>query len=137
LVAAGQQVQMATNSKIIRILLLIQGVYTTLTALWGLIDIHSFMVVTGPKTDIWLVKTVSAILVCVGLTLLTNLRSGENLAPRAMLSVSSAVALSCIDFYYAEAGIIRRIYELDGIMQLLFLLTWGVVMARKLLKTGA
>jgi hypothetical protein len=124
-----------TNRKIIRILLLVQGVYTMLTALWGLIDIHSFMLVTGPKTDIWLVKTVSAILVCVGLTLLTNLKSGENLSPRVILSVSSAVALSCIDFYYAEAGVIRRVYEVDGIMQLLILLTWGIIMARMLWKS--
>jgi len=42
----------------------LQGLYWLVTGLWGLIDVHSFMKVTGPKTDIWLVKTVECAYSC-------------------------------------------------------------------------
>lgn len=58
--------------KLYRVLLWVQGVYTALTTLWGLVDIDSFMAVTAPKTDVWLVKTVSAVLLALGLTLITH-----------------------------------------------------------------
>jgi hypothetical protein len=42
--------------KHIRTLIWIHAVYTLLTAVWPLVDIKSFMIITGHKTDIWLVK---------------------------------------------------------------------------------
>lgn len=53
--------------KVFKPLLWIQGLYLLFTALWALIDIDSFMRLTGPKTDIWLVKTVSVLLLAIGL----------------------------------------------------------------------
>jgi hypothetical protein len=38
----------------------------------GLLDIDSFMTVTGPKTDVWLVQTVSVVLLAIGLTLISH-----------------------------------------------------------------
>ena len=58
--------------KLYGVLLWVQGVYTARTALWGLLGIDSFMAVAGPKSDVWLVKTVSAVLLALlGLTLIT------------------------------------------------------------------
>ena len=34
-----------------------QGAYYALTALWALVHVRSFQAITGPKTDLWLVKT--------------------------------------------------------------------------------
>jgi hypothetical protein len=50
-------------TKIYTIKLWVQAIYYLLTALWGLFHIESFMAVTGPKTDVWLVKTVSVLII--------------------------------------------------------------------------
>ena len=46
-----------------------QGLYFLVTAIWPLVHIASFMKVTGPKRDIWLVKTVATVIGAVGLAL--------------------------------------------------------------------
>jgi hypothetical protein len=38
-----------------------QGVYYLLTGVWPLPSIGSFQRVTGPKTDLWLVRTVGVL----------------------------------------------------------------------------
>ena len=58
--------------KMYSLLLGVQGYYTLLTAISGLVDIDSFMALTGPKNDIWLVKTVSVVLLAVAVCLLTH-----------------------------------------------------------------
>ncbi len=35
-----------------------QGLYYTVSGLWPLISLRTFTLVTGPKVDLWLVKTV-------------------------------------------------------------------------------
>ena len=116
--------------KITRITFLIQGIYTLLTALWGLIDIKSFMAVSGPKTDIWLVKTVSVALICIALSLLTNLKSESNLAPKITLALTSALGLCFIDFYYSLNGVIWKTYQVDGVIQILFIIIWTYIIFR-------
>lgn len=49
--------------KKVAIIAMIQGLYYLLTSLWGLLHIESFMMVTGPKFDIWLVKMVSVLII--------------------------------------------------------------------------
>src|SRR5437763_10359912 len=84
-----------------RLLIWIQGVYTLLTALWGLVDIDSFMAVTGPKTDIWLVKTVSVLLLPVVLVLFSGLQERMPLWPVAFCGGLTALGLACVEYYYA------------------------------------
>lgn len=48
----------------------VQGAYYLLTGLWAVIDIDSFMLVTGPKDDVWLVKMVGLLAASAALTLL-------------------------------------------------------------------
>ena len=48
-------------------LALLQGIFYVATGVWPLIDIVSFQVVTGPKTDLWLVKTVGVLVTVIGL----------------------------------------------------------------------
>lgn len=100
--------QRPMNRKIYSILLWTQGVYTLLTALWGLVDIDSFMAVTGPKTDIWLVKTVSVLLVAIALSLLSGLIDGFYRLPVAILGLSTSIAMASIDFYYTLNNMISK-----------------------------
>ncbi len=110
--------------KLLRFLLLAQGIYTLATALWPLLDITSFMLVTGPKTDTWLVKTVGALLIPVSITLLFHLFTRSDMRPAILLGTSTSLAFACIDFYYALSDVIPDIYLADGILQILFLAGW-------------
>ena len=101
-----------------------QGIYTLVTALWAIVDIHSFMMITGPKTDIWLVKTVAAILIPIGLFLLLNIYRTGPLLHLLSIALLSAVALALIDFYYTAKGTISGIYLADGVLQVGFILCW-------------
>ena len=102
----------------------IQGVYTVLTALWPLVHIESFFKVTGPKTDIWLVKTVAAILIPLGLCFLLAYRIQRDHWIIILAGITTSVALASIDFYYTGNHTIKWVYALDGVMQTIFLIIW-------------
>ena len=114
---------------IYRLLLIVQGFYTFITALWAIIDIDSFMQVTGPKTDIWLVKTLSIVLVAVGLTLLAHLKHSEQpVYPAIVLGALTSVSLAFIDFYYTSKNVISFVYAFDGMIEIFFFLGWLIVL---------
>src|SRR5215212_957320 len=100
--------------KFARVVLWIQGVYTFITAIWGLVDIQSFMMVSGPKMDIWLVKTVSVLLVAIAITWFLTLYFNWDIMPCALLALTTTSGLAAIDFYYALKGTIRWVYMVDG-----------------------
>ncbi len=111
-------------------LLLLQLVYYGITALWPLIHMRSFMAVTGPKTDRWLVKTVSVILLAITLSLLSGYYEEFNLFPTAVLALSAAAGLAAIDFWYGMRGVISRVYLADGVLEIFFFVAWVIVIER-------
>ena len=110
--------------KVFRILLIIQATYIFITAVWPIIDIESFMVVTGPKADIWLVKTVGALLIPISLCMGIHLFIHTDRRPVLVLGMTCAIAFIVIDFYYALNDVISDIYMADGVLQIFFLLGW-------------
>jgi hypothetical protein len=82
------------------------------------------MDVTGYKTDIWLVKTVGALLIPVSLTLGIYAFIRTDRRPAFILGALTAVAFASIDFYYALSDVISDIYIADGVVELAFLLIW-------------
>ena len=114
--------------RIYKVTLWIQGSYTLLTALWGIIDIDSFMVVTGPKNDIWLVKTVSVVLVAIGLCLLIQGLSGVKSIAVMVLAFFSSLGLAFVDIYYATRDVISNVYLADAFIQILLLFTWAFLL---------
>lgn len=91
----------------------IQGIYYCLTGIWPVIHISSFMAVTGPKTDLWLVKMVGLLSLAIGLSLLF----GEKRHDTRILSIASILAFMAIDIYYSLSQIISNIYLLDAGLQ--------------------
>lgn len=91
----------------------IQGVYYILTGVWPIIHYRSFEKVTGPKTDIWLVKTVGALAASIGIALFV--------LPFTLLAVCSALSFLCVDIIYVSKKVISRIYLLDAVIQVIFL----------------
>ena len=113
-----------------RVLIRVQGIYTLITALWGLLHIESFMAVTGPKTDIWLVKTVAVLLIPICIPLFWGILHKTYHPLIALVSLCAAAGLAAIDFYYTANGTIKWIYALDGILELLFVLAWLLILAK-------
>jgi hypothetical protein len=110
-----------------KLLIFIQSGYYLLTALWAIIDINSFMTVTGPKTDIWLVKTTAAMIATISLTLGSYLFMQGNKSPAIILGSISAFSFVIIDFYYVAENVISNIYVLDGIFESTLFIGWGIV----------
>ncbi len=110
-----------------RFMAAVQGLYYVATGAWPFIHLASFLAVTGPKTDIWLVYTVSVLILVIGMVVLaaawTNRVSGEVI----VLAVGSAIGLTGIDVVYVLRDVISEVYLLDAIAEVLLIAGWGIV----------
>jgi hypothetical protein len=109
--------------KAYKTILISHACYILLTGLWPIVDIRSFMFVTGPKTDIWLVKTVGALLVPVGVSMLSAIARQDS-RPIKILGSGIALAFLSIDVYYASTDVISDIYLADAVVEIVFLIGW-------------
>lgn len=110
-----------------RALASLQGAYFALTGLWALVSISTFMAVTGPKTDAWLVKTVGVLVLVIGVVLLQAARRGAAASPEARtLAVACAMGLAAIDVVYVSTSTISPVYLLDAVVEIGFVLLWGL-----------
>lgn len=75
------------------------------------------MALTGPKTDLWLVKMVGLISICIGLALITGKQKDAK-----SLSITTAIAFITIDIYYNYKDIIPPIYLIDALLQAIFII---------------
>ena len=104
----------------------IQGAFYTVTGIWPLIEIDSFMWVTGPKVDLWLVRTVGLLVAVTGILLLraaTRKRISQDLV---WIAVGQALSLTAIDVLYVSVGRISPIYLLDAAGELVLVAWWFV-----------
>src|SRR4051794_31043433 len=100
-------------------LTLIQGGYFFLTGIWPVVSIGTFQKVTGPKSDLWLVKTVGLVLAVIGAALLLAAYQGEAPPSTVLLAVGSAAVLAGVDVTYVKKGVISPVYLLDALAELL------------------
>ena len=100
------------------------AIYIFITAVWPLVHIESFVAITGPKTDIWLVKTVGSLLIPISLTMVIHLKTMGDTGPLIVLGGTTAIAFICIDVYYALNNTISDIYLADAVIELFFLIGW-------------
>lgn len=114
-----------------RLIISTQATYILLTAVWPLVHIESFMDITGYKTDIWLVKTVGALLIPVAACLYSYLFRESDRLPAIILGALTAVAFLSIDLYYALTNVISDIYLADGAVEFIFLVLWMVFASRR------
>jgi hypothetical protein len=104
-----------------RFVLTAQGIYYLIAGIWPLVSMATFEAVTGPKTDHWLVHTVGALAMAIGLTLLWSVRHGHIGSVPATLAVTTAMAFSAIDVLYVANGTISRAYLADATIEGVFL----------------
>jgi hypothetical protein len=109
---------------------LVQGGFYVLTGVWALVDLDSFMAVTGPKTDLWLVKTVGALVTVIGGVLLTAGWRRRVTRDVLLLGIGAALSLATIDVVYVAAGQISRIYLLDAVAEVGLAIAWALAKRR-------
>ena len=97
----------------------VQAIYYLLTGLWPLVSIETFELVTGPKTDEWLVQTVGLLLAVVAITLLAGTRN--SLRQTRLLAGGIALAIGGIDVYVVVTGQAPSIYLADAAIEAVFL----------------
>jgi hypothetical protein len=108
----------------LRLIAIIQGLYFLLTGVWPLISIRTFQMVTGPKTDLWLVKTVGLLIAVIGLVLIVAGWRGQVSFEVVLLGTGSAAALAAIDIIYVLRGRIHPIYLMDAIAEIVVIGFW-------------
>lgn len=88
------------------------------------------MEVTGPKTDVWLVKTVAVLLLAISLSFITAFLLTKINIPVVTLAITCCLVLLFIDCYYVWNGTISRIYLLDALAEVFLLILWVIVIAK-------
>ena len=120
----------ATDETLSRTLPLAHGLLYVVTGIWPLVSMDTFTRVTGPKTDLWLVKTVGLLIAVVG-GVLTLAGIRRQPGPEVMaLGAGSAAALATVDVVYVQRGRISRIYLLDAALEASLVAAWLRVYAR-------
>jgi hypothetical protein len=103
-----------------------QGIFYLATGIWPLLHMESFLWVTGPKVDLWLVQTVGILVAVVGAVLLLG-AIRHRIGPELMLlAAGCAAGLAGIDIYYALADRISDIYLMDALAEIGLVALWGV-----------
>lgn len=102
----------------------LQGIYYILTGIWRLINIESFIRVTGAKTDIWLVQTVGLLLLPYGLLCFYIANNAQKNLIIAMALALCSVCLAGINVYYYLRNDISWVYSVDIVIEMIFLVYW-------------
>lgn len=111
-------------SKLLYYICLLQSIYYIITGIWPLVHIESFIWVTGPKYDIWLVKTVGILILATGLVLLSAARNKRISLEILLLATGNALGLTAIDIYYAGIDRISNIYLSDALAEVVLIIAW-------------
>lgn len=88
------------------------------------------MEVTGPKTDVWLVKTVAVLLLAISISLFTSFLLKKINIPVITLAISCCLVLVFIDCYYVWNGTISKIYLLDAVAEGFLLILWAIIIVK-------
>jgi len=105
---------------------LVQGLYFFITGVWPLISMRTFLMVTGPKTDLWLVKTVGVILAVIGAVLLYAWATAAVNPPVIALAIGAGLGLAIVEIIYVSRKVISPIYLGDAVLEILLVIWWAI-----------
>ena len=105
-----------------------QGIYFLVTGLWPIVHLTSFMAVTGPKSDHWLVRTIGALIMAIAIPLLIAAVKKEINFSLITMAILSAIGLTIIDIYYVSVKVISPIYLADAIAETLIIIGWILIL---------
>lgn len=107
-----------------RWLALAQGSFYVVTGIWPLLHLRSFLWVTGPKTDVWLVQTFGAVLAVIGAGIASVGGRRRFTTDWIWLSLLLALVLAACDVVFVLRGAIRPIYLGDAAVEFVFVVAW-------------
>lgn len=96
----------------------IQAGYFIITGVWPIVHIDSFIAVSGPKTDIWLVHMVGLLAISIGTCMIFEKMS-------LLLPICTSASFALIDLLYVMEGTISPVYLGDFAMQLVCLFIYS------------
>lgn len=109
---------------------LIQGAYYLVTGIWPILSRRTFEMITGPKVDFWLVRTIGALISVIGAVLsLAGLRGSPG-TETALLGIGSAASLGGSDIIYASRGRISRVYLVESLVEVGLIALWVFGLAK-------
>src|SRR5687767_2403465 len=108
----------------------VQAAYFFLTGVWPIVHVRSFMAVTGPKRDVWLVKTVGALITVIAVVIAMAAWRRAVSAEIVTLAIASAAALTAVDVWYVARRVIAKIYLVDAVAEVLLIAAWAYVLTR-------
>jgi hypothetical protein len=121
----------ARQNPLLRLVILAQAVYYIITGIWPLVSINTFQKVTGPKHDLWLVKTLGVLITVIGGVLAMAGMSRRASPEIPVLAIGSAAALTGVDVVYVAKGRISPIYLLDALGEVILIGAWVVALRRR------
>jgi hypothetical protein len=101
-----------------------QGLFNVVGGAWPLASLKSFEWVYGDKTDVFLQKTVGALLVSIGCVQMTADDSKESLQVARRLGIATALTLLLIDLVYIPKGEMRKTYLQDVVCEAGWIAAW-------------
>jgi hypothetical protein len=105
----------------------LQGTYYLATGIWPIVSLRSFVALTGPKHDTWLVRTFGALVAAVGFALLRAPADDET---ASRLAVGSAATLAASEVVFVARRRISPIYLGDAVVEAV--LAASVVISRSI-----
>lgn len=112
------------RERLTRLICLVQGWFYVITGVWPLVHYRSFIAVTGPKTDDWLVLTVAGLVLVSGAVLLLAVRRRNIDVEIGVLAAGQAAVLCLADILSVKSAGISSIYLLDSLGEATFVLAW-------------
>jgi len=107
-----------------------QAAYFAATGVWPIVHMPSFLAVTGPKRDLWLVKTVGALVAAVALPIGVAAWN-KNVTPEiVLLAAGTAATLGAVDVVYVAKRVIPKVYLFDAAAEALLIAGWAAVWFR-------
>lgn len=108
-------------------LAIFQGVFYMLTGIWPILHMDSFIAVTGPKVDLWLVRTVGMLIFFIGTGIFTaGIRKQVNIS-NIIIAAGAAFGLMVVDVTYVWLDVISPIYLLDAVVELILVILWIIL----------
>jgi hypothetical protein len=108
-----------------------QGLFYLATGVWPLVSVRTFQLVTGPKLDLWLVKTVGLLVGVIG-GVLAWAGTTRRVSPElAALAAGSAASLAGVDVAYVAKKRISPVYLLDAAAETALVAAWAAALWKR------
>ena len=104
-----------------RAVLRAQAAYYLASGASPVIAPNAFQLITGPKRDMWLVKTFGLLVGAVGASLAVGASRDEVTIETRVLAYGSGAVLAVTDCWYVARRRIRKTYLIDAVAELAFL----------------